>query len=189
MGSSHGGDELRAGLAVTDPKTPITVVLMGVTGAGKSTVVAPLARRLRAVSAEGDAFHSDANVRKMAAGVPLDDDDRQPWLWAIAAWIGAREAESVDAVVTCSALRRRYRDVLGEGHPSVRFVHLAAPRAVLEGRLTQRTGHYMPASLLPSQLDTLEPLRRDEPGFEVSADQPPEAIAHEIMKRLGRRRP
>lgn len=174
---------------MTDLTTPITVVLMGVTGAGKSTVITPLARRLRAVSAEGDAFHSDANVRKMASGVPLNDDDRQPWLRAIAAWIGARESESVHTVVACSALRRRYRDVPRAGHPSVRFVHLAAPRAVLERRLAERTGHYMPASLLPSQLDTLEALGPDEPGFEVTADQPPNAIADEITERLGRRRP
>ena len=173
---------------MTDPKPKITVVLMGVTGSGKSTVLAPLARRLLAVSAEGDDFHSEANVRRMAAGIPLRDEDRQPWLRAIATWIGAREAESVDAVITCSALRRRYRDVLRDGHPSVRFVHLLAPRAVLEGRLAERTGHYMPASLLPSQLETLEELGPDEPGFEVDADQPPEAVADEIAELLGHRR-
>jgi gluconokinase len=170
---------------MTNPRPPITVVLMGVTGSGKSSVMAPLARRLRAVSAEGDAFHPDANVRKMAAGMPLTDEDREPWLQAIADWIGAREAESVDAVVTCSALRRRYRDVLRKGHPSVRFVHLRAPRAVLERRLAARTGHYMPASLLPSQLDTLEPLGPEEPGFEVGVDRPPSQIADEIAERLG----
>jgi gluconokinase len=169
----------------TNPKPPVTVVLMGVTGAGKSSVMAPLAGRLRAVSAEGDTFHSDANVRKMAAGVPLTDGDREPWLKAIADWIAEREAESVDAVVTCSALRRRYRDVLREGHPSVRFVHLRAPRAVLERRLAARTGHYMPASLLPSQLDTLEPLGAEEPGFGVAVDRPPSEIADEIAERLG----
>lgn len=173
---------------MTEQRTPITVVLMGVTGSGKSTVAVPLARRLGAASAEGDSFHSEANVRKMAAGVPLDDDDRRPWLQAIAAWIGAREAESVDAVVTCSALRRRYRDVVRDGHPSVRFVHLAAPRAVLERRLAERTGHYMPASLLPSQLETLEALGPDEPGFEVTADRPPNALADEIAGRFGHRR-
>jgi gluconokinase len=169
---------------VTHAESPLTVVLMGVTGSGKSTVAAPLARRLGAVEADGDAFHSEANVRKMAAGVPLDDEDRQPWLQAISAWIGAREAESVGAVVTCSALRRRYRDVLRDGHPSVRFVHLAPPRAVLERRLAERTGHYMPASLLPSQLATLEPLGPHEPGFEVTADGPPDEIADEIVERL-----
>ena len=174
---------------MTDPRTPITVVLMGVTGSGKSTVVAPLALRLGAVSADGDSFHAEASVRKMAAGVPLDDDDRQPWLRAIAAWIGAREAESVDAVVTCSALRRRYRDLLRDDHPSVRFVHLAAGRAVLERRLAERTGHYMPPSLLASQLETLEALGPDEPGFDVSAEGPPDEIADEIVERLAQHRP
>lgn len=174
----------RAGSTGLGNLQPLTIVLMGVTGSGKSTVAAVLARRLSATSAEGDLFHSEANVRKMAAGVPLDDDDRQPWLRAIAAWIGAREAERVASVVTCSALRRRYRDVLRDGHPSVRFVHLAAPRDVLERRLTKRVGHYMPASLLPSQLDALEALGPDEPGFEVTADATPDAIADEITARL-----
>lgn len=173
---------------MTEQRTPITVVLMGVTGSGKSTVAVPLARRLGAVSAEGDSFHSEANVRKMAAGIPLDDDDRWPWLRAIAAWIGAREMESVNALVTCSALRRRYRDVIRDGHPSVRFVHLAAPRTVLERRLAERTGHYMPASLLPSQLEILDALGPNEPGFEVTANRPPDVIADEIAERLGRHR-
>ena len=164
------------------------VVLMGVTGSGKSTVAAPLTRRLGAVFAEGDSFHSDANVAKMASGVPLDDADRWSWLGAIAAWIGAREAESVNAVVTCSALRRRYRDVIRDGHPSVRFVHLVAPRADLERRLAERTGHYMPASLLPSQLDTLEALDPSEPGYEVTVDRSPGEIADEIAERFGRHR-
>ena len=161
---------------------------MGVTGSGKSTVAVPLARRLGAVSAEGDTFHSESNVRKMAAGVPLDDEDRRPWLQAIASWIAAREAESENALVTCSALRRRYRDMLRKGNSSVRFVHLAVPRAVLERRLAERTGHYMPPSLLASQLDTLEDLEPDEPGFEVTADRPARVIADEIARRLGRDR-
>jgi gluconokinase len=164
----------------------ITVILMGVTGVGKSSVMAPLAERLRAVAAEGDDFHSAANIRKMRAGIPLDDDDRWPWLRSIAEWIGEREHESVDAVVTCSALRRPYRDVLREGHPSVRVVHLLAPQAIVERRLAARTGHYMPASLLPSQLETLEPLGADEPGFELVTDRAPADLADAIVARLGR---
>jgi gluconokinase len=164
----------------------VTVILMGVTGAGKSSVMALLAQRLGAASAEGDAFHSAANVRKMEAGIPLTDDDRWPWLRSLAAWIGAREEESVDAVVTCSALRRRYRDLLRDGHPSVRFVHLTATPRVLEERLAARTGHYMPPSLLPSQLETLEPLSADEDGFELVADRAPSELAKEIAARLGR---
>jgi gluconokinase len=166
--------------------TSVTVILMGVTGVGKSSVMAPLARRLGAKSAEGDAFHSASNVSKMRAGVPLTDEDRSPWLTAIADWIGARESESVDAVVTCSALRRRYRDLLRAGHPSVRFVHLTASPAILERRVAARTGHYMPPSLLPSQLETLEPLSSDEPGFELVADRAPSTLADEIAERLGR---
>jgi gluconokinase len=107
-------------------------------------------------------------------------------LTSIADWIGAREAESVDAVVTCSALRRRYRDTLRAGHPSVTFVHLTAAPALLERRVATRTGHYMPSSLLPSQLETLEPLSADEPGFELVADRPPSTLADEIAERLGR---
>jgi gluconokinase len=164
----------------------VSVILMGVTGAGKSTVMAPLAERLDAVSADGDSFHSAASVQKMRAGVPLDDDDRWPWLRSIAAWIGARERESVDAVVTCSALRRRYRDALRDGHPSVRFVHLIVPTTVLERRVAARTGHFMPSSLLLSQLETLEPLGADEPGFPVVADRTPTELADEIAERLVR---
>jgi gluconokinase len=162
----------------------VTVVLMGVTGSGKSTVMAPLADRLNAASAEGDSFHSAASVQKMRAGIPLDDDDRWPWLRSIAAWIGARERESADAVVTCSAFRRRYRDALRAGHPSVRFVHLILSTASLERRVVERTGHYMPASLLQSQLETLEPLSADEAGFPVLADREPTEIAAEIVERL-----
>lgn len=164
----------------------VSVVLMGVSGAGKTSVMEALAVDWPATFAEGDSFHSPANVEKMRAGIPLTDDDRWPWLLSIAAWIGAREQESVDAIVTCSALRRRYRDVLSEGHPSVRFVHLTATRDVLERRLAARSGHYMPPSLLPSQLAILEPLDDDEPGFEVVADRPPADLACEIADRLGR---
>lgn len=171
---------------MTEPRAPITIVLMGVSGAGKSTILAPLAARLDAVAGEGDTFHPLANVRKMAAGRPLDDDDRIPWLEAIAGWIGDREREGVDAIVTCSALRRRYRDLLRTGHESVRFVHLVVSRALLERRLAERVGHYMPASLLPTQLEMLESLGADEPGFQVAADRPSATVIAEILDRIGR---
>jgi gluconokinase len=161
-----------------------TVVLMGVSGSGKSSVMPALVGRLGAAAAEGDAFHSAANVRKMASGRPLTDEDREPWLRSIAAWIGEREQAGETAVVTCSALRRGYRDILRHGHPSVVFVHLAPNRAELERRLASRSGHYMPASLLPSQLATLEPLEADEPGFEVTSTEGPDAVAEEIVDRL-----
>ncbi len=171
---------------MTEPRQPITIVLMGVSGAGKSTIMELLAPRLGAVSAEGDAFHSPANVRKMAAGQPLDDDDRWPWLDAIARWIGEREREGVDAIVTCSALRRRYRDRMRAGHESLRFVHLVVPPPLLARRLAERVGHYMPASLLPTQLEALESLGADEPGFEIAADRRAQEVVTEIIERIGR---
>jgi gluconokinase len=164
----------------------LTVVLMGVSGVGKSSVMEVLAPMLHAATAEGDDFHSAANVEKMGAGIPLTDDDRWPWLRSIAGWIGERELARVDAIVTCSALRRVYRDLLRDGHPSVRFVHLLAAAAVVEGRLAGRRGHYMPGTLLESQIRTLEPLEPDEPGFEVLAERPPSVLAAEIVERLGR---
>lgn len=163
----------------------VTAVLMGVSGAGKSSVMAALVERAHLAWAEGDDFHPQANVAKMRTGTPLTDADRRPWLGSIAHWIGEREMAAVDAVVTCSALRRAYRDVLRDGHPSVRFVHLTTTRIVLEERLAARTGHYMPASLLASQLELLEPLDADEPGFELNVDRPIPELADEIARRLG----
>lgn len=176
-------DSMAAG--IDDRRNPVTVVLMGVSGGGKSSVLAALMDEMDAAFAEGDEFHSEANIDRMRAGIPLTDADRAPWLQSIGLWIGAREEESIDAVVTCSALRRRYRDVLRDGHPSVLFVHLIVPQIVLEGRVATRKGHYMPLSLLQSQLETLEPLEADEPGFELVADGPPSAIAAAITTVLG----
>jgi gluconokinase len=163
---------------------PVTVVLMGVTGSGKSTVMARLAEHVGWRRAEADDFHTPANVAKMSAGRALTDDDRWPWLRAIANWIGERESAGENAVVTCSALRRKYRDFLRTGHPSVHFVHLAVDRKILERRMEQRRGHYMPASLLGSQLDTFEPLDPDEPGTLVSGELPPDRIVEEIVTRF-----
>lgn len=157
---------------------------MGVAGVGKSSVMAALAKRLRWPTAEGDALHSASNVEKMTAGVPLSDADRAPWLARVADWIGEREAERSSSLVTCSALRRAYRDVLRRGHPSVWFVHLVAPRDVLGQRIAHRTGHFMPATMLDSQLDTLEPLEADEPGWAVEALAPPGEIADRIIAAL-----
>src|SRR5262245_52478193 len=157
---------------------------MGVSGSGKSTVRQRMVERLGWPFAEGDEFHSAANVAKMAAGQPLTDDDRWPWLRAIAAWIGEREAAGENAVVTCSALKRRYRDLLRDGHPSVHFAHLDAGRGVLQRRMALRRGHYMPPSLLDSQLDTLEPLEDDEPGIVVAGNSPPDRIVDEVVSAL-----
>jgi gluconokinase len=120
----------------------------------------------------------------MRSGAPLTDADRQPWLEAIARWIGRRERAREDAVVTCSALKREYRDFLRRRHPSVWFAHLVVPAPEIEDRLARRRGHYMPASLLSSQLEALEPLGEDEPGATIPASRPPEEIAAEILARL-----
>jgi gluconokinase len=162
----------------------VTVVLMGVSGSGKSTVMQRMVERLGWPFAEGDDFHSDANVAKMATGRPLTDDDRWPWLRAIAAWIGERERAVENAVVACSALRKRYRDLLRNGHPSVRFAHLVVDRDRLARRMAERRGHYMPPSMLDSQLDTLEPLDDDEPGIVVRGDLPPDRIVDEVVSAL-----
>ena len=161
-----------------------TIVLMGVAGVGKSSVMDALAERLRWPTAEGDALHPASNVEKMGAGVPLTDEDRAPWLERIALWIGDREAERSSSIVTCSALRRGYRDVLRQGHPSVWFVHLVAPDEVIATRIGHRGGHFMPATMLASQLDTLEPLQPDEPGWAVDALAPPGDVADQIITAL-----
>lgn len=160
---------------------------MGVAGAGKSTVMAELSGRLGWRTLEGDALHPPGNVAKMAAGRPLTDEDREPWLAAIAAWIGRAAEAGAPSIVACSALRRRYRDVLRAGGAGVIFVHLGAPADVLARRMAGRAGHFMPRDLLASQLELLEPLA-DEPGFSVDARRPPAAIAEEILEHLGQPR-
>ncbi len=145
--------------------TECVLVVMGVSGSGKSTFAAQLAARLGWDLVEGDDLHPAANVAKMAAGVPLTDEDRAPWLAAIAGWIDAEAEASRSGVITCSALKRAYRDALRR--PEVRFVYLEVGRAELERRLAARRGHYMPASLLDSQLEALEPPGDDEDAITV----------------------
>ena len=147
---------------------PDVVIVMGVSGSGKSTVAKGLSTVLGWEFAEGDAFHPEANVAKMRSGTPLTDEDRWPWLEAIGDWISAKEGRGESAVVTCSALRRVYRDLLREGRPHVRFLHVTAESDVILDRMEHRPGHYMPPSLLPSQLATLEPLGDDEPGVAIT---------------------
>lgn len=161
-----------------------TAVVMGVSGSGKTTVARALADRQRWLFAEGDDFHPPANVAKMAAGQALDDTDRAPWLDALAAWIGAREQAGESSVLTCSALKRAYRDRLRAGHPSVLFLEVDVPVDVLRDRLARRRGHYMPASLLDSQLAALEPLATDEPGARVDGTGDPEQVVTAALDRL-----
>ena len=163
----------------------LTLVVMGVSGVGKSVVAAELVARTGWEFAEGDDMHPEANRAKMSAGQPLDDEDRRPWLRRIADWIGEQEAAGRSAVVTCSALKRRYRDVLAEGHPSVRFVHLLASRELVQTRVDARKGHFMPPSLLESQLAALEPLGPDEPGVGVDTTGTPADVAARALERLG----
>ena len=161
------------------PPQPDVVIVMGVSGSGKSTVAKGISTVMGWEFAEGDAFHSEANVAKMHSGQPLTDDDRWPWLESIGDWISGKEVAGESAVVTCSALRRVYRDLLRQDRPHVRFLHVEAPSAVIQDRMEHRPGHYMPASLLPSQLATLEPLAADEPGVSVTN----EGTAAEVLSR------
>jgi gluconokinase len=165
-----------------------TIVVMGVSGAGKSTVAATLVTRLGWDFAEGDDFHPLANVEKMRAGIPLDDEDRWPWLRRLAQWIGEHEAAGTNAVVTCSALKRAYRDVLCNGHPSVWFAHVSTDPELIRGRVEHRHGHYMPPSLVGSQLAILEPLQPDEPGAVISGIDPPAEVADHLLAALSRER-
>jgi gluconokinase len=160
------------------------IVLMGVSGSGKSTVGQALAARLGCPFLEGDTLHPPANVRKMSAGVPLTDEDRHGWLAAIAQRLKAAARTGSALVVACSALKRRYRDVLRAAAPDVLFVHLDGSAATLEQRLAQRRHHFMPPSLLMSQLAALEPLGPDERGFTLSIEQSAPGLVEEILRRL-----
>lgn len=164
---------------------PQFLIVMGVSGSGKTTLAEGIAQRMGWLYAEGDDFHSQANVQKMASGHPLTDEDRWPWLRAIGTWIDEHEKDGRSAVVTCSALKRVYRDLLRDGRAHVRFVYLDIPEDVLRDRLAKRTGHYMPPSLLPSQLATLEPLQADEDGVTVHAHDDPEDSVTEALDELG----
>ncbi|ROS26099.1 gluconokinase [Cellulomonas sp. PhB150] len=154
------------------------VVVMGVSGTGKTTVGRLIAERLGATFIEGDDLHPAANVESMRAGIPLTDAQRAPWLALIR---DAMDAAGGDTVVACSALRRAYRDVLRGAHGRVRFVHLVVPPDELTRRLEARAGHFMPATLLASQLATLEDLEPDEDGVDVLVAGTPEAVTDEAL--------
>ena len=166
-------------------ETPMALVVMGPSGVGKSPTAAALATTLGWPFAEADRFHPEANIAKMTAGVPLDDADRAPWLAEIRDWIAGQAAQGQSTVLTCSALKHRYRDVLRESGARVRFVALTADPGLVAARLSQRSGHYMPAALLQSQFDALEPLCPDEDGVTVAVDVPPPAVVARGLERLG----
>jgi carbohydrate kinase (thermoresistant glucokinase family) len=157
---------------------------MGVCGCGKSTVGERLARELGALFIEGDAFHPPANVARMAAGIALTDADRQGWLEALAAQLADARRAGRSVVLACSALKRRYRDVLRLGAPDLRVVHLAGDRAMLAVRLAARQGHYMPASLLDSQLATLETPDPDERAVTLDAGAPTDTLVQSALTQL-----
>jgi gluconokinase len=152
---------------------------MGVSGSGKSTVGAALARRLRVPFVDADTLHPAANIAKMAAGEPLDDADRYPWLERVGDWLAAHRDS---AVVSCSALKRAYRDQLRAHCPGVEFLHLSGSAELIGGRLAARTGHFMPAALLRSQLDALEPLGPDEAGMTVDIGPGVDALVDTVVK-------
>ncbi|MEV0428615.1 gluconokinase [Micromonospora sp. NPDC050495] len=161
------------------------VIVMGVSGAGKTTVARGISELTELVFAEADEFHPPANVARMRAGIPLDDAARWPWLSDLAAWMAERHAEGVSTVLACSALKRAYRDVLRQGPPTVEFVHLAGTAELIRDRMTRRVGHYMPASLLDSQRATLEELGSDEPGVVLDVSASPEELVAAAVRRLG----
>jgi gluconokinase len=155
------------------------VVVMGVTGSGKSTVGTALAERMGVPFADADDFHSPENVAKMRSGTPLTDVDRRPWLLSIGAWLAAQEG---GAVVTCSALKRVYRDTLREAAPSITFLHLHGDKDTVRKRVGARQGHFMPQSLVDSQYADLEPLGDDEKGLVVDLALPVDVIVDRFLE-------
>ena len=168
-----------------DPgNTLCALIVMGVSGSGKSTIAAKLAERIGWRCEDGDRFHPASNVAKMSAGHPLTDEDRWPWLLAIADEID-RVSEAGDrAVIACSALKRAYRDILVHGRKDVRIIYLEGSQQLIADRLAKRKGHFMPAGLLDSQFKTLEPPTPDENPVTVSIDAPVDAIIDDIVRKL-----
>jgi gluconokinase len=164
------------------PDAPPVFIVMGVAGTGKTTIGALLAGRLGWLYAEADDFHPPANVDKMAAGVPLTDVDREPWLDSIGRWIDARAEAGEAGVVSCSGLKRAYRDRLRQGRPQVRVVFLEGSRELITRRLTARHGHFMRVEMLDSQFADLEPPQPDEDATEVSVEPSPNEIVDAILK-------
>jgi len=165
-------------------KIPCALVVMGVSGSGKSTIADKLAKRLGWTFEDGDRFHPAGNVAKMSAGHPLTDEDRWPWLQAIADEIDRICKAGERAVIACSALKRAYRDILVHGRNDVRIVFLNGTRDLIAGRLAARKGHFMPPGLLDSQFKTLEPPATDEKPVMVSIDAPVDAIVDDIVSQL-----
>jgi gluconokinase len=163
---------------------PHAIVVMGVSGSGKTTIGKALAERLGFEFRDGDEFHPKANVEKMRAGIALNDDDRAPWLEAIAAWIDEQRAAGRHGVVACSALKRSYRAMLRGARPDVCLVYLKGGKELIGRRMAARQGHYMPASLLDSQFAALEEPGDDEGAIVVSIADEPAAIVEAIVEKM-----
>ncbi|MFE6743572.1 gluconokinase [Streptomyces tubercidicus] len=161
---------------------PSVVVVMGVSGSGKSTVGGLLAQRLKVPFLEADDVHPAANRAKLAAGRPLDDEDRRPWLLSVAGWIRRATDDGQGGVVACSALKHEYRELFRRAGTGVWFLYLALDRATADRRVAGRVDHFMPARLVDSQYAALEPLRPDEPGLTVDAAAAPETIVDEALR-------
>ena len=172
-------------MAPSTSPTPTHLVVMGVSGSGKTTLAELLGQRLGCPVAEADEFHSEANIEKMSAGTPLTDEDRWPWLRSIRDWMSSNARSGHGSIVTCSALKRSYRDLLREAEGRVRFLHVTGDPGTIEDRMAHRSGHFMPPTLLPSQLQTLEPLAEDEDGAAVPNDSTPEDLADRALDALG----
>lgn len=170
---------LATSLASKNP--PCVIVLMGVSGCGKTTTGKRLATALGWPFRDADSFHPESNIAKMASGQPLDDSDRAPWLAAIAGWIDGQRAGSENGIVSCSALKRRYRDVLIGERADVQLVYLMGSLALIGDRLSRRKGHFMPPALLRSQFEALEAPTADERALTVSIRLPPNRIVASII--------
>jgi gluconokinase len=166
-------------------KIPAVIVVMGVSGCGKSTIASMLAQRLGWTYEDGDWFHPKSNVEKMHNGEPLNDEDRWPWLHGIAAWIDATRKAGNHGTIACSALKRAYRDILVDGRRDVRIVYLKGDKELIARRLAARQGHYMPAALLDSQFEALEEPQSDENPIVVSIAPHPREIVETIAAKLG----
>ena len=177
----------RTTTANTQQHPPPLVVVMGVSGSGKTTVGAALAQRLRVPFADADDFHPRANIDKMSAGIPLTDDDRGPWLATIARWLADHAATG--GVTSCSALKHADRDVLAAAAPHVYFLHLHGDPDVIAMRVAGRPGHFMPAALVESQFATLEPLGPVEHGAVLDVDQPVDDLVTQSLGLLADRNP
>ena len=176
--------EGNAGDAMNEAMVPSIIVMMGVSGSGKTTIGALLAGRLHWELADADSFHSAVDVAKMRSGIPLTDEDRWPWLRAIAAWIDAERAAGRHGIVTCSALKHSYRDIIIDGRNDVRLVYLKGEFDLVAHRMVARHGHFMPVALLQTQFDALEEPTGDERPVVVSIEEKPRDIVARIVAAL-----